>query len=278
MPRNAVSTIVAATVLVALLAGLDARAADAPAYPTKAVRVLSGYPPGGPADIMGRILTDHFSTAFGQPFYIEAKPGAAGNLAGEILANAPPDGHTLYLAGLGNVAVNRELYGNMSYDPATAYAPISILAHFPVVLEVSAKLKVDDYPAFIAYAKGHKLSHGSPGIGTMVHLAGELFRAKVGIDSTHIPYRGTGPFSSGMIQGELDWAFDVPNAAVTLSQGGFVKLLAISSAARHPRFPELPTLVELGLADFVADTWFALVAPAGTPAPIIARLSAEVAR
>ena len=138
MTRKGASRLIAAIVLVALLANPDARAADAPAYPTKAVRVLSGYPPGGPADIMGRILTDHFAAALGQPFYIEPKPGAAGNLAGEILANSPPDGYTLYLAGLGNVAVNHELYGNMSYDPATAYAPISILAHFPVVLEVAS--------------------------------------------------------------------------------------------------------------------------------------------
>ncbi|MBI3515824.1 MAG: tripartite tricarboxylate transporter substrate binding protein [Proteobacteria bacterium] len=263
---------------VVVLAGVMPSGVHAQNYPTKAIRILTGYPPGGPSDILGRVLSEHFAAVFGQPSYVEGKPGAAGNLAGEILANAPPDGHTLYIAGLGNVAVNRDLYGNMSYDPATAYAPISLLARFPIVLEVKAKLPVADYPGFIAYAKTHRLNHGSPGIGTLPHLAAELFKVKVGFDSTHIAYRGTGPFSNAMTQGELEWSFDVPNAALALSQGNFVRLLAVSSAQRHALFPGLPTLVELGLTDFVADTWFGLVAPAGTPAPIIDRLAAETAR
>ncbi len=268
----------AITALIALLLTALPAHADEP-YPTRAVRVLTGYPPGGPSDIMGRVLCDHLTMALGQPFYLEGKPGAAGNLAGEILANAPPDGHTLYIAGLGNVAVNRDLYHNMSYDPAKAYAPISLVGSFPVILEVNAKLPITSYPEFVAYAKsGKPINYGSPGIGTVVHLAAELLKSRVGFPSEHVAYRGTGPFATAMIQGEVEWSFDVPNTAMTMLQGNYVRLLGVSTATRHRAFPTLPTLIELGVPDFDAVAWFALVAPAATPRPIIERLSAEVAR
>jgi tripartite-type tricarboxylate transporter receptor subunit TctC len=278
--RNTVRLIVR-TVLVAIVGTLvtEGAAGATDAYPSRPVRLLVGYPPGGPADIIARVLCDHLTTALGAPFYVEAKPGAAGNVAGEILANAPPDGYTLYLVGLGNAAVARDLYGNLSYDPATAYAPITLLVRLPVVLEVNAKLPVTSYAEFIAYAKsGAQLDYGSPGIGTMVHLAGELLKMRAGFKSEHIAYRGTGPFTNAMMQNEVQWSFDVPNAAMTLRQGGFVKLLAVTSATRYPSFPDLPTMQEAGLPGFVATTWFALVAPAATPRPIIDQLSAEVAR
>ncbi len=267
----------------ALVAALLAIATTLPAhadepYPTRAVRVLTGYPPGGPSDIMGRVLCDHLTAVLGQPFYLEGKPGAAGNVAGEILANSPPDGHTLYIAGLGNVAVNRDLYKNMAYDPMKAYAPISLVGSFPVILEVNAKLPIESYTDFVAYAKsGKPINYCSPGIGTVVHLAAELLKSRVGFASEHVAYRGTGPFATAMMQGEVEWSFDVPNTALLMSQGNFVRLLGISTATRHRAFPTLPTLVELGVPDFEAVAWFALVAPAATPRPIIARLSAEVA-
>ena len=254
-------------------------AAEAQSYPSKPVRMLTGYPPGGPTDLIGRVMTDYLTAKMGQPFYVEGKPGAAGNVAGEILSKSPPDGYTLYIVGLGNVAVNYDMYSNMTYDPIKAYAPISLLVQLPVVLEVNAKLPPSNYKEFLAYAKsGVKLNHGSPGIGTLPHLAAELFRSRIGFQSAHIAYRGTGPFSTAMMQGEVQWAFDVPNTALTLSKNGFAKLLAVTSASRDPSFPDIPTLVELGLPDFVATTWFGLVAPAGTPKPIIDQLAAEVDR
>src|SRR3954447_967609 len=139
--------------LLPVLAG-PAAAADAPPYPTKPVRVLTGYPPGGPTDIIGRVLTDHLAQAMGQPFYVDGKPGLAGNIAGGILASAPPDGHTLYIVGLGLVAVNADLYPNMTYDPAKAFAPITLLVNLPIVLETNAKLPVANYQDFVKYAKG----------------------------------------------------------------------------------------------------------------------------
>lgn len=246
-------------------------------YPSKPVRVLTGYPPGGSIDIVARVLTDHLTATFGQPFYVEGKPGAAGNLAGGILAASPPDGHTLYVVASGLVAANPDLYANMGFDPRTAFAPVSLLVRLPVVLEATAKLPVADYAQFVAYIRsGAKLAHGSPGIGSIPHLAAELLKTKLGFASDHVVYRGTGPFATAMMQGEVQWAFDVTNTALTLKENGFAKLLAVGSATRYPAFPETPTLSELGLSDFVATTWFALVAPAATPASIVERLAVEV--
>jgi tripartite-type tricarboxylate transporter receptor subunit TctC len=269
----AVSAILAAAVLIAT------GAAQAQTYPTKQVRVLTGYPPGGPTDIIGRVLTQYLTTAMGQSFYLEGKPGAAGVVAGGILANAPPDGHTLYIVGLGLVAVNADLYSDMPYDPAKAFAPITLLVNLPVVLEVNAKLPVATYKDFVAYAKsGAQLNHGSPGIGTVPHLAAELFKSRIGFQSAHVAYKGSGPFANGMMSGEVQWSFDVPNTAVTLVKGGFAKLLGVTSAERYPNFPDTPTFVELGIPDFVFTTWFGLVAPANTPRAVIDRLHDAIAK
>jgi tripartite-type tricarboxylate transporter receptor subunit TctC len=275
--RGVVFIAAACATLAAWTSGIHESAAQA--YPSKPVRVLTGYPPGGPTDLIGRVITDHLTAALGQPFYVEGKPGAAGNVAGAILAASPPDGYTLYIVGLGLMAVNYDLYKNMSYDPATAFAPITLLVNLPIVLEVNSKIPVNNYQEFVAYAKsGVKLAHGSPGIGTLPHLAAELFKSKIGFASDHVAYRGTGPFSTAIMSGEVQWSFDVTNTAITLLKNGFVKALAITSATRYPTFPDTPTVVEVGIPDFVSTTWFGLVAPAGTPRPIIDRLYNELAR
>jgi tripartite-type tricarboxylate transporter receptor subunit TctC len=175
--------------------------------------------------------------------------------------------------------VNYDLYKNMTYDPATAFAPITLLVNLPIVLEVNSKVPVNNYQEFVAYAKsGAKLAHGSPGIGTLPHLAAELLKNKIGFVSDHVAYRGTGPFATAIMSGEVQWAFDVTNTGATLLKNGFVKALAITSATRYPTFPNTPTVVEVGIPEFVWTTWFALVAPAGTPRPIIDRLHDEIAR
>lgn len=263
----------------AAVALLLAGAVHAQAYPSKSVRILTGYPPGGPTDVIGHVLAQHLSQTLGQSFYVEGKPGLAGILAGELLANSPPDGNTLYLVGLGLMAVNADLYPNMTYDPAKAFAPITLLVNLPVVLEVNAKLPVNNLKEFIAYAKsGAQLNHGSPGIGTLPHLAAELFKEKVGFSSTHVPYKGSGPFANAMMTGEIEWSFDVTNTAITLLKGGFVKLLAVSSPQRYPTFPSVPTFTELGMPAFTFTTWFGLVAPAKTPRAIIDKLYEATAK
>jgi tripartite-type tricarboxylate transporter receptor subunit TctC len=264
----------------AVAAVLAATGAIADTYPSKPVKVLTGYPPGGATELIGRVLTDSLTKALGQPFYVEGKPGAAGNVAGEVLANSPPDGYTLYIAGMGIYTVNRELYPDMKFDPAQAFAPITILAQLPILLEVSTKLPVTNFKEFVAYAKQHgaNFNHGSPGIGTSPHLVAELLKTKFGFQSTHVPYRGTGPFVQAMTSGELQWAWDTPHSALAMSKNGAVRLLAISTAQRSQLFPDIPTIREAGIADEDWPVWFGLVAPAKTPREIIDRLSGEVAR
>lgn len=256
-----------------------AASAAAQSYPSKPVRILTGFPPGGPTEIIGRVLADHMTQAMGQTFYVEGKPGAAGNVAGEVLANSAPDGHTLSISGMAFLTTNKLMYSSMTFDPEK-FEPISILVRVPVVLEISTKLPVSTYPDFVAYAKSgaHRLNHGSPGIGTLPHLAAELFKMRIGFKSEHVPYRGTGPFSQAMMQRELEWSFDVPQTAGTLARGNAVKVLAVTTAQRLDVLPDVPTLTELGMSDAVWVTWFGLIAPTGTPKDIIDRVSVEVGR
>ena len=267
-------------VLIAVLAFLVAGAADAQTYPSKPVRLVNGFQPGGPTDVIGRILADHLTKAMGQQFIVEAKPGAAGNLAGEIVANSAPDGYTLYVSASGVLVANHALYGNMSYDPASALTPISILVRIPMPLDVNSKVPVTSYAGFLAYAKANpgKLNHGSPGIGSVPHLAAELFRKRVGFASEHVPYRGSAPFAQGITQGEVQWGFDSPSTALQMVRNGSIRVLAISGAKRDESFPDTPTLDELGLKDSDWTSFFALVGPAKLSKDIIDKLYAEVAR
>jgi tripartite-type tricarboxylate transporter receptor subunit TctC len=220
------------------------------------------------------------SKALGQPFVIESKPGASGVIAGAAMIALPADGYTINVISPTMMTTAPAMYSSMSYDPATAIAPITVLVKSTVVLEVASHIPVKTYQEFLAYAKANsgKLNHGSPGVGTTPHLAAQLFLERVGFKSQHIPYRGTGPFMQGMIQKELEWSFDAPSGAVGLLKGGHVRLLAVAEEKRWPEFPDVPTLAELGMADAVWPSWFGLVAAAGTPKPIIDLLAAESAK
>lgn len=263
----------------AIAFALAAGAAHAQTYPNKPVKLINGFQPGGPTDVIGRILADHLTKTMGQIFIVEAKPGAAGNIAGEYVAHQPADGYTLYIAAWSAVIVNKALY-KLPYDPDTQLTPISLLARINLPLVVNSKLPVASYAEFVQYGKANagKLNHGSPGIGTQPHLAAELWRQRVGIQSEHVPYRGSGPYAQGMMQGEVQWAFDSPNTALTLLKNGNIKVLAISGAGRDPSFPDVATLRELGMPDTEWDAYFSLLGPGGLPKEIAARLSAEVAR
>jgi len=255
-------------------------AAQAQEYPTRPVHVLTPFAPGGGTELIGRLLCDQLTQTFGQAFILESKPGGGGNVAGEALAHAPPDGHTLLIASLGAISVNHLLYTGLNYDPAKDFAPISVLVKFPNVLEVISKLGPKTLPEFLAYAKAHPnaLNHGSPGIATTPHLVAELFMMRMGFKSVHVPYRGAGPLTQGLTQGEVQWAFDSPQTVFPLFKSGTVVVLGIGGAKRDHRMPDVPTLAELGIQDSAWDTGFVLVAPTRTPRPIIDRLSAEVGR
>ncbi|MGE0748832.1 MAG: Bug family tripartite tricarboxylate transporter substrate binding protein [Rhodospirillales bacterium] len=259
---------------------LVSSAAAADVWPSKPVKMIIGYPPGGGTDLVGRLAADHLSKVFGQPFVVENKPGAAGNLAGEFVVNAPADGYTLSVVGQSIMTVNSMLYKGLRFDAAKDFVPITLLVRLPVVLEVYKDTPVKTYAEFIDYVKkaGTSLNHGSPGIGTLPHLAGELFKQRIGFQSVHVPYRGSPPFAQGMTQGELQWSFDVANFALQLSRSGAVRLLAVSSPTRHPSFPDVPTFTELGVKDSEWSVWFGLVAKTGTPKDVIDKIAAEVGK
>lgn len=254
--------------------------ARAQAYPNKPVKILIGFPPGGPVDLVGRVLADHLGKALGQPFVIEGKPGASGIISGSATIAAPADGYTLNLTAPTMMVAAPAMYANMPFDPATAFEPITMLVKSALVLEVAAHLPVETYADFLAYVKANsgKLNHGSPGLASTPHLAAQLFADRIGFTSTHIPYRGTGPFIQGMMQKELHWSFDAPSGALNLLKGGHVRLLAIAEDKRWPELPDVPTLGELGMADAVWQSWLGLIAPANTPKPIIDLLAAESAK
>ncbi|MGE0747140.1 MAG: Bug family tripartite tricarboxylate transporter substrate binding protein [Rhodospirillales bacterium] len=266
--------------LCAAAAALAPAAAAAQDYPNKPVKILIGFAPGGPTDLIGRIISDHMSKALGQPFVVEAKPGASGIVSGQATIAAPADGYTLNLTAPTMLVAAPAMYTNMAFDPAKVFVPITPLVKSTVVLEVGASLPPKTYQEFIPWAKANtgKLNHGSPGVGTTPHLAAQLFLGRIGFESQHIPYRGTGPHMQGMMQKEIQWSFNSPSGSVGLLRGGHVRLLAVAEDKRWPEFPDVPTLGELGMKDAVWHSWFGLIAATGTPKPIIDRLAAESAK
>ena len=255
-------------------------AALAQDYPTKPIRILVGFAPGGPNDILARLLGDHFQKTWGQPGVIEHKPGLGGSLAADQVAKSAPDGYTLLSTGVGAVAINQSLLPDLGYDPKRDLAPVSMMAWTPVVLSVAISVPATTLAEFVAHAKreGATLNHASPGTGSSSHLAAEAFRLKAGFQSQHIAYRGVPPMNEAMAKGEAQWTFDTPQGAMNLHRQGKVRVLAVAANTRWPLFPEIPTMKEQGIADFEVFTWFGLVAPAATPRAIVAKLSAEIGR
>jgi tripartite-type tricarboxylate transporter receptor subunit TctC len=268
---------------IALAAGLAALTCAGPialaaSYPTKPITLIIGFAPGGPSDVMARILTKKMEPILKQPFVIENRTGAAGSLAGAAVARATPDGYTVLLATGTILAINMHLYKKIGYDPEKDFEPISVIGRQSNVLYVHPSVPAKSLAEFIAYAKANpgKLSFGSGGIGTPAHLAGELLKAEANIQMTHVPFRGTGPTLQNVIGGHVPAAFNPPSPLIPHIQSGAIRAIAISSLKRTPALPDVPTIAELGFPGFEADTWHALVAPAGTPKEIIAALHGAV--
>lgn len=247
-------------------------------FPTKPVRVIVSFPPGGAADQIARAVSEPLSQALGQPVVVENRAGANGNIAGDYVAKQPADGHTLLMSSGGTVSINPHLYTKMPFDPGKDLAPVAAAARVLVFLEVNPdKVRVDNAKEFLAYLKANpgKLSFGSPGNGSSPHLAGEMMKAQTGTFATHIPYRGAAPAMQDLLGGQIDFMFD-PGIGLQHVKSGKLKLLAVGSPKRSPQFPDVPTLDEVGLKNFDADTWFGFYAPGGTPQPVISRLNAEI--
>jgi tripartite-type tricarboxylate transporter receptor subunit TctC len=255
---------------------VPASAAD---YPSKPITLIIGFAPGGPSDVMARILTRKMEEILKQPFVIENRAGAGGSIAGASVARATPDGYTVLLATGSLLAINVSLYKNLGYDPEKDFEPISMIGTQTNVLYLHPSVPAKSLGELIAHARANpgKLSFGSGGNGTPAHLAGELLKIEAKIDITHVPFRGTGPALQAVIGGHVPMAFNPPSPLIPHIQSGAIRPVAITTLKRTTVLPEVPTVAESGFPGFEAMTWHALVAPAGTPKEIVAALHAATA-
>jgi len=250
----------------------------AESWPAKPVHIIVPFPPGSSPDLVARMLTEKLAQALGQPVIVDNKPGAGGNIGTGLVAKAEPDGYTLGLSIPGPLAVNTVLYKKMEYDPFTELAPITLVALSPNVLIVNPGLGVNSVKEFIDYAKARpgKLNYGSVGNGSASHLTMELLKMQAGLDIVHVPYPGSPQVNTAILANQIQAGFVVPGTAMPLVQSGRVKALAVTSSAKSPVLPDLPTVAESGFPGFESGTWLGMVAPARTPKPIVERLSREL--
>ena len=274
------SRLLALTLVIVSVALGFAPAAMAQSYPTKPVKLVVPFPPGGSLDITGRLLAQKLSEAWGQSVVVENKPGAGGNIGADMVAKSAPDGYTILLGALSTHAVNPNLYAKMPYDAVKDFAPITLIAITPNVLVVNAASPVNNVRDFVVYAKANpgKLAFGSGSNGSAGHLAGELFKVETGTDAVHVPFKGGAPATQALLAGDTQFMFDNLATAMAQVKAGKLKALAVTTAQRSPLVPELPTMAEAGLPGFDISTWYGLFAPAGTPPAIVAKWNADVTK
>lgn len=255
------------------------------AWPTKPVKIVVPFAPGGTTDILARAVAPELSKAFGQPFIIDNRAGAGGNVGADIVAKSPGDGYTLLMGTVGTHGINKALYARMPFDPQKDFAPITLVAGVPNVMVMNADkakaLGINNVLDFIKYAKANpgKLNMASSGNGTSIHLAGELFKSMTGTFMLHFPYRGSSPALLDMLGGSMDVMFDNLPTSLPHIKSGKLKALAVTSAQRSAVLPDVPTVEEAGqLKGFEASSWFGLLAPAGTPPDVVSRLQQETAK
>jgi len=273
----------AATAVTAAIAALAAwpasHAAAQAAYPDHAIRLIVPFPPGGPADALARLTGEEITRALGAPVVVENKPGAGGNIGMEQGAKAAPDGYTLTLAPAGNLTVSPHLYAKLPYDPVNDYAPVTVIAAVPNILVVNPAVPAKTLRELIALAKAKPgtLNYASPGNGSGPHLAGELLKHSADVDIVHVPFNGVGPAMAAVLAGTVQMFFAQSSAALQQIKAGKVVALGVASPARIAAAPDLPTIAEAGLPGFDVTSWYAIVAPAGTPPAIVNRLQAAIA-
>ena len=265
--------------LFAILALVVSQLAAAQSYPSKPIRLVVGLAPGGATDIMARTLTPPLSEELGQPVVVDNRPGAAGSIGAAIVAKAPPDGYTLFLAS-SSFTSNAVLEKNSAYDPLRDFAPITNVASGPFLLVVRSSLPVSSVAELIAYAKANpgKLNYASSGIGSTAHLTGELLKRTAGIEMTHIVYRGAGPALADVLAGQVDLMFASIVSSLHHAKSGKLKALAVTSANRSSVVPEFPTVSEAGVPGFETIGYFGLLAPANTPPAVVTTVQAAVQR
>jgi len=264
----------ASAIVVALctVAGTGAIAAD---YPTRPVNLIVAFTPGGPSDVLARIIGRQLEKLLGQTFVIDNRPGGAGNIAAEIVAHAAPDGYTLLMGNNGLLATNQSLFKKLNFDGQKDFAPISLIGSQPNILVVNPKLGINSMAELITYAKANpgKLNYANSGFGAAAHLSAELFKSEAKVDIVSVSYKGAAPALQDLIAGHVQVMFATSASVVGFLKAGTLRPLAVTTLKRFSLMPELPTVAELGLPGFDATTWHGLVAPAGTPRDVIATLN-----
>jgi tripartite-type tricarboxylate transporter receptor subunit TctC len=252
----------------------------ATAFPNKPIRIIVAYTPAGTTDILARAIGQKMSETWGQPVIIDNRAGAAGNIGTEVAARATPDGHTLLMGTAGTHGINVSLYRKLSWHPVNDFAPVSLSAMVPNIMVVNNALPVKNVREFVAHVKANpgKLSYGSPGNGSTAHLSMELFKSMTGSTIVHIPYKGSAGVLTDVMGGQIAVTIDNMPPYIPQVKAGKIRALAVSTGKRSSAMPDLPTIAEAGVPGYEAGAWFGLLAPAGTPKPIVAQLSAESAR
>jgi tripartite-type tricarboxylate transporter receptor subunit TctC len=261
-----------------LAAVFTVQIAQAQSWPNKPIRLVVPFSAGGNTDIVARLFAQELSKTLGQPVVVENKPGASGNIGADAVAKSAPDGYTLVMGTVGTHAINASLYKKMPYDAIKDFAPVTLLASVPNVLVVPVSLPVKSVKELVAYGKANpgKLSFASSGVGTSIHLSGEMFRTTTGIDMTHIAYKGSAPAVTDLIAAQVQLMFDNLPTSLQYVKADKLRALAVTTAKRIEALPDVPTMIESGFPGFETGSWFGVFAPAATPKDIIARLNTEL--
>jgi tripartite-type tricarboxylate transporter receptor subunit TctC len=273
--RRLLTCALALTTLLPAFAG--AQSTD---YPTRPVRVLVAYPPGGSTDIAARLVSEKLAQALGQPVVVENKPGAGGTIGGQQVANAEADGYTLLFGSAAELSVAPVTMKNVPFETLRHFQPITLVGRVPFLLLTSSSAPPKNLKEFIAWIESQKgsASYSSFGNNTTNHLGGEAFKAAAGIDVTHVPYRGSAQSLTDVVSGQVQYTLDTVTAALPQVQGGRLRAIAITTPERLAALPEVPTASESGLPGFTAGTWFGVLAPAGTPQPVVDKLNREIVK
>ena len=269
----------ASRLAVGIVAGLALIApAKAQDYPSKPIRLVVPFAAGGATDVLARLVGERLTATLGQQVVVDNRPGAGGNIGSDLVARAEPDGYTILMGAVGTHAINPSLYPKMPYDPVKDFAPVTLVASVPNVLVINPGVPANSVQELIdlAKAKPGELNFASSGNGTSIHLSGELFKAMTGTDIVHVPYKGSGPAVTDLLGGQVQMMFDNMPSSLPHVKAGKLRALGVTSAKRSPALPEVPTIAEAGVPGYDATSWFGILAPAGTPEPVVTRLQGAI--
>jgi tripartite-type tricarboxylate transporter receptor subunit TctC len=279
LPSSRRQLLLAASALAtSLLAPLGASAADA--FPSKTITVIVPFAAGGTTDILARVIGQALNKELGQPVIVDNRAGAGGNIGAALAAKAPADGYTLFMGTVGTHAINQALYKKLQFDPIKDFAPLTRVAMVPNLLVANPGKPYKTVKELIAYAKANpgKVTFGSSGNGSSIHLSGELFNSMAGVQMVHVPYKGSAPAVTDLLGGQIDVMFDNMPSSIQHVRTGKLRPIAVTTARRSPELPNVPTIAEAGVPGYEATSWFGLFAPAGTPAPVVAKLNAAIVK